>query len=194
MKQVSEEIGAYYQHYPRLAAVIGASHDGKTNAMVAAWHTPLSFSPPLFGVSIAPKRHTYNMIAQSGEFSVNFLPASNTGLLAALGGNRGSEIDKFTAFDISRDRALKSNTPILTDAYAAFECKLVEDRKFGDHQLLVGEIVAVHTISEAFTAGEILDLKAVTPAFYMGNDKYITKLKATVEAREREKFAQPGSL
>lgn len=194
MKKISEEIGAFYQHYPRLAAVVGAFDDGRANAMVAAWHTPLSFSPPLFGVSIAPKRHTYDMIARSKEFSVNFLPASSAGLLAALGGSKGSDVDKFTAFNISRDTPLKSNTPILTDAYAAFECKLVEDRRFGDHQLLVGEIVAVHTADEYFTTDDILNLKKLTPAFYMGNDKYITRFQAVVEAREREKFSRPDNF
>lgn len=194
MKQVSEDVGSYYQHYPRLAAVVAAYHDGKPNAMVAGWHTPLSFNPPLFGVSLSPKRFTYEMIKASGEFSINFLPADKTGLIAALGGSKGSLMDKFTAFGIARDIPLKTNTPILSDAYAAYECKLVDDRAYGDHQLLVGEVVAVHTLTEAFTTDDMLDLKAITPAFYMGKDKYIAKLKATVKTMERERFGQPGSL
>jgi flavin reductase (DIM6/NTAB) family NADH-FMN oxidoreductase RutF len=194
MKQVSEEVGAFYQHYPRLAAVVAAYHDGKPNAMVAGWHSPLSFTPPLFGVSLSPKRHTYQMILDSGEFSVNFLPSSKAGLIAALGGSKGSQMDKFSAFGIARDIPLKTNSPVLTDAYAVYECKLVDNRTYGDHQLLVGEVVAVHTLAEAFTADEMLDLKAVTPAFYLGKDKYIAKLKASVETMERERFGQPGSL
>ena len=194
MKQVSEEVGAYYQHYPRLAAVVGAFHEGKPNAMVVAWHTPLSYHPPLFGVAVSAKRHTYDMIKSSGEFSVNFLPASRAGLIAALGGSKGSQMDKFAAFGIARDIPMRTNAPILTDAYAAYECKLVDDRAYGDHQLLVGEVVAVHTLEEAFTAGEIMDLKNVTPAFYMGRDKYIAKMKAAVETMERERFGTPGSL
>ena len=194
MKQVSGEVGAFCQHYPRLAVVVTAYHDDKPNAMVAGWHAPLSFDPPLFGVSLSPKRHTYQMIIDSGEFTVNFLPASKAGLIAALGGSKGSNMDKFAAFNIARDLPLKTNAPVLSDAYAAYECKLVEDRKYGDHQLLVGEIVAVHTLTGAFTAEELLDLKAVTPAFYMGKDKYITRLKATVETMEREKFGQSGNI
>ncbi len=51
MKQVSESVGAYYQHYPRIAAVVSAYHDGKADAMTCTWHVPLSSRPPLFGVS-----------------------------------------------------------------------------------------------------------------------------------------------
>ncbi|MEN8615000.1 flavin reductase family protein [Dehalogenimonas sp. THU2] len=194
MKQVSESVGAYYHHYPRIAVAVGAYHEGKNNAMIAGWHTPLSFNPPLFGVSLSPRRFTYKMIVESGEFTVNFLPASAAGLIAALGGSKGAAVDKFAAFNVARDIPLKTNAPVLADAYAAYECKLLEDRQFGDHQLLVGEVVAVHSLAEAFTAEETIDLKSITPAFYMGNDKYITKFKAAIETLERHKFGQPGVL
>ncbi len=90
-------------------------------------------------------------------------------------------MDKFATFNIARDISLKTNVPVLADAYAAYECKLVEDRQYGDHQLLVGEIVAVHSLEEAFTREGSLDPKAMNPAFYLGNDLYLTKLKATIE-------------
>lgn len=194
MKQVSENTGAFYHHYPRIAVVVTAYHNGKSNAMTAGWHTPLSFNPPLFGVSLSPRRQTYKMILESGEFVVNFLPATTAGLIAAIGGSKGAAIDKFESFNIAKDIPLKVNAPVLSDAYAAYECKLIDNRPYGDHQLLVGEVVAVHSLSEAFTTEETLDLKTVTPAFYMGNDKYITKFKATIETMEREKFGRPGAM
>ncbi len=187
MKQVSENVGAFYQHYPRVAVAVSAYHEGKADAMTCGWHTPLSFKPPLYGVLLSPKRFTYKLIIDSGEFAVNFLPATAASLAAAIGGSKGATLDKFTAFDIARDVPLKTNAPVLTDAYTTYECKLVEDRKYGDHQLLVGEVVAVHWLPEAFTAEETLDLKTITPAFYLGNDKYLTKLKATIEKVERGK-------
>jgi len=190
MKQVTESVGAYYQHYPRIAVAVSAYHDGKADVMTCGWHTPLSSKPPLFGVLLSPKRFTYKLIADSGEFAVNFLPAESDGLLAAIGGTKGMNVDKFAAFNIARDIPLKTNVPILADAYAAYECKLVEDRVYGDHQLLVGEVVAVHRLAEAFTIEETLDIKTVTPAFYLGNDRYMTKLKATIEKMERGKLPQ----
>ena len=55
-KTISEGIGAFYHHYPRIAVVITARGAGRDNAMAAAWHTPISFSPPLYGVVISAKR------------------------------------------------------------------------------------------------------------------------------------------
>ncbi|KTB48391.1 Conserved protein/domain typically associated with flavoprotein oxygenase, DIM6/NTAB family [Dehalogenimonas alkenigignens] len=185
MKQVSESVGAYYQHYPRIAVVVSAYHDGKADAMTCTWHTPLSSKPPLFGVMLTPRRFTYQLIVDSKEFAVNFLPAESARLLAAVGGSKGATVDKFAAYNIARDIPLKTNAPVLADAYAAYECKLVEDRPYGDHQLLVGEVVAAHWLEEAFTEGGSLDLKAAVPAFYLGNDSYVTRLKPTVEKIDR---------
>lgn len=185
MKQVSDGVGAYYQHYPRIAVAVSAYHDGKADVMTCTWHTPLSSKPPLFGVLLTPRRFTYQLIVGSKEFAVNFLTAESARLLAAVGGSKGAAVDKFSAYNIARDIPLKTNAPVLAEAYAAYECKLVEDRPYGDHQLLVGEVVAAHWREEAFTAEGVMDVKEAVPALYLGSDLYITRLKPTLEKIDR---------
>ncbi len=189
-KVISEEIGAFYQHYPRLAVIVTAQAKGKGNAMAVAWHTPISFSPPLYGVSISTKRFTYQLIVDSREFGVNFLPFAQAELVASVGGSSGGEVDKFQRFNITTDKSIKTAAPILKDAYAAFECKLIDDRGYGDHRLLVGEVVAVHLLKEAFTLGETLDLDKVSPTLYLGHDLYLTSAKDTVTCLEREVYGK----
>jgi len=103
MKQVSENVGSYYQHYPRIAVAVSSYHDGKADVMTCGWHTPLSFKPPLYGVLLSPKRFTYKLIVESGEFAINILPPPAANLAAAIGGSNGATIDKFAAFNIARD-------------------------------------------------------------------------------------------
>ncbi|GAI55696.1 unnamed protein product, partial [marine sediment metagenome] len=165
-KVITEDIGAYYHHYPRVAAIVTAQAKGRQNAMAVAWHTSLSFSPPLYAISLSPKRFTYQLIVASEEFGVNFLPFSQAGLVASVGGSKGEEIDKFRQFDIAQDKPVKTQVPILKDAYAAYECQLIDNKGYGDHRLLVGEIVAVHSLREAFAPEETLDLAEVSPVFY----------------------------
>ena len=76
LKVVAENVGAFYQHYPRVAAIVSTNHNGRKNAMAAAWHCPVSFKPPLYGIAIAPKRYTYHMITESQQFGLNFIPYS----------------------------------------------------------------------------------------------------------------------
>jgi flavin reductase (DIM6/NTAB) family NADH-FMN oxidoreductase RutF len=112
-------------------------------------------------------------------------------IVAAVGGSKGDEVDKFKVFNIATDKPLKTDAPILKTAYAAFECKLVDDITCGDHQLLVGEIVAVHVSSEAFDEDGVLDLKKVAPVLYMGAERYITKMKCTLNTLERSVYGRP---
>lgn len=173
----SESVGAFYQCYPSVAVVVTAGVGGKNNAMTAVWHTPLSKVPPLYGVAISTKRFTYQLITRSKEFGVNFLPFEAAETVAAVGGSKGKEIDKFQVFNLASFSALKIAVPLLIDAYTAYECRLVDDRNYGDHRLLVGEIVAVHRLAEAFTTDETLDLQKVNPILYLGHELYLTTTK-----------------
>lgn len=189
-KIVSESTGAFFQHYPRVAVVITAQAKGKANAMTASWHSSLSFSPPLYGVAISPERFTYQLVADSKEFGVNFLPFEASEMVASVGGSNGQVIDKFQNFNIARDKPVKTAVPILSVAYAAYECRLVDDRGYGDHRWLVGEIVAVHLEKEIFTAEEILNLDKVSPIVYLGRNLYFTVAKDTLRHLDRDLYGK----
>lgn len=189
-KEISEETGAFYHHYPRLTVVVTAHAAGRDDAMAAAWHMPVSFDPPLYAVSISPKRFTYELILDSKEFAINFLPAHEAELVAAVGGSKGKEIDKFQAFKILKDNPIKIAAPILKAAYAAYECKVVDDSLCGDHRLLVGEIVAVHWQKEAFIEGETLNIEKVSPVLYLGSDQYLNISECTVRTLDRKVYGK----
>ncbi len=189
-KTISEDIGAFSHHYPRVAAIVTAQAKGKENAMAVAWHMPISFSPPLYGISLSPKRFTYQLIVDSKEFGVNFLPFEQAELVASVGGSKGQEVDKFHRFDIAKDKPVKTAVPILKDAYAAYECKLVDDKGYGDHRLLVGEIVAVHLLKEAFAPEGTLDLAEVSPVLYLGNERYLTASRESIRYLDREVYGK----
>jgi flavin reductase (DIM6/NTAB) family NADH-FMN oxidoreductase RutF len=189
-KVVSEDIGAYYHHYPRLATIVTAQSKGRSNAMAVAWHTSISFSPPLYGIALSPKRFTYKLIVESKEFGVNFLPFDKAELVAAVGGSSGGEVDKFRQFNIAQDKSVKTQVPILKAAYAAYECKVVDDRLYGDHRLVVGEIVAVHSLREAFSPEETLDLAKVSPTLYLGNERYVTASSEGIKYLDRKVYGK----
>ena len=189
-KVISEDIGAYYHHNPRVATVVTAQAKGRENAMAVAWHTSISFAPPLYGISVSPRRFTYQLIVDSKEFGVNFLPFSEAALVASVGGSKGREIDKFHQFAIAKDKPVRTAVPILKAAYAAYECKLVDDKGYGDHRMLVGEIVAVHLLEEAFAPAGTLDLAKVSPVLYLGNERYLTVSRETIKYLDRKVYGK----
>ncbi len=181
---ISEGVGAFNQHYPKVAAIVTAQANGKENAMTVDWHTSLSLNPPLYGICVVPGRFTYQLIIDSKEFGINFVSFETVDLVHLVGSTGGRQMDKFKRFNIARDEPVKTKVPILKAAYAAYECRLVDDRNYGDHNLLVGEIVAVHRLQEAFTPEEILDLDKVSPTLYLGDELYLTSSRDTVRNLE----------
>jgi flavin reductase (DIM6/NTAB) family NADH-FMN oxidoreductase RutF len=184
-KIVTEAIGKFCQHYPKIAAIVTASARGKDAAMTAAWHSSISFKPPIYGVAITSKRFTYQLIMESREFGINFIPSEKASLAAAIGGTSGQQTDKFERFNIQKEKPLKTTAPILKDAYAAYECKLVDSKSYGDHIWIVGEIVAIHLLEEAFTPAEVLDLNKIKPLLYLGSDFYASMDKNSVNFVKR---------
>jgi len=188
LKAVGEDTGAFYHHYPRTAAIVTVNHEGRKNAMAVAWHCPVSFKPPLYGIAVAPKRFTYHMILGAGQFAINFLPFDRAETIAAVGGSSGSFTDKFTRFNLEVDRAIRTEAPVLRDAYAVYECVVSDNRIFGDHAWIIGSVVAVHADGEAFKSDGTLDMALLQPALYLGAETYCAADKSTARVLERDKF------
>lgn len=169
-----EGTAGFHHHYPKLAVIVTCHAKGTDNAMAVAWFSSVSQNPPLIGISIAPKRYTYELILESREFAVNFLSIEKAELIAGTGGCPGREVDKFARFKLEKDVPLKTGAPVLKEAYAAYECKLAAHQTYGDHEWFVGEVVATHFDEEAFTASGHLDPKVVNPALFMGAELYYT--------------------
>jgi flavin reductase (DIM6/NTAB) family NADH-FMN oxidoreductase RutF len=88
-------------------------------------------------VSIAPPRYSHTLIRESGVFAVNVLASDQVELGKRFGYKSGRKIDKFAGLDIL---SAGSGAPVLPQAYAYFDLKLVHTFAAGDHTLFVGEV------------------------------------------------------
>lgn len=164
----------FFGYYPGTVAVITAAHEGDRNVMSAGWHTPLSFEPPLYGVVIGEARYTYGLIKRAGSFAVNMLPFSHAEAIAAAGStSRNNGIDKFEQFGIEVEEPLVTSAPILRAAYVAYECVLQEIVRAGDHDLFIGEVVALHYNPAEFDERLLFDPKNGNGAVYLGRGEYL---------------------
>ncbi|MFQ6083959.1 MAG: flavin reductase family protein, partial [Candidatus Aminicenantia bacterium] len=115
MRKIITDFENFQYFYPYTVAIVGAKFGEKTNFMAAAWHSPLSFNPPLFGVLISKKRYSHQIISQAKEFSVNFLPFDKVKISAQMGRKSGREIDKIKTFQIKLSPSKIISSPILDD-------------------------------------------------------------------------------
>jgi flavin reductase (DIM6/NTAB) family NADH-FMN oxidoreductase RutF len=111
----------------------------RINGMTASWVSQVSLSPLLLMVSIAPARYTHDLIKESGVFAVNVLTSEQVDLGKRFGFQSGRRVDKFAGLE---HVTATTGAPILPQAYAYFDLKLVDTFPAGDHTLFVGEVVA----------------------------------------------------
>ena len=168
-----DKITNFYHFYPKIASVVVVKSKDRLNAMAVAWNVGISSSPPLFGILIAPKRYTHELIIEAKEFSVNFLPIEKADIVAACGRTSGKKVNKFEKFKIETIQSSKIISPILKDAYAAYECKLYSHSNLGDHTLFVGEIIKVHYDENAFKEDGLKKIDIAKPTLYLGRDWYL---------------------
>lgn len=182
--------GATYFYYPRPLCVVGVwdSKKERANFVPVAWAGPLASRPPLFGVSLSPKTYSHQLLLQTGEFSLSFLPWQDVGLVAKLGGVSGRDVDKVAAFALELSESEVIRAPFLADAYVAAECKVTEHHAFGDQTLFAGEILRVMAREGAFAPDGTLRVEAVAPVLYLGANRYLTvdaqSLATLPEARD----------
>ena len=111
----------------------------RINGMTASWVSQVSLSPLLLMASIAPARYSHDLINESGVFAVNVLTAEQIDLGKRFGFASGRRVDKFAGLDYI---TAATGSPILPQAYAYFDAKLVDTFPAGDHTLFVGEVAA----------------------------------------------------
>lgn len=169
----------YYYAFPMQAMLVSCDdEDGKTNVITIAWATPISKEPPLFGISVAPKRHSHELIKKSKEFVVNFAPYELVDKIHFCGTCTGRKTNKIDEINLTLIPGKKVKTSLIEECYAHLECKLHKTITLGDHTFFIGEVVNVLADQAAFV-DDLLANEKIQPAYYIGGNEYtkIDKIK-----------------
>jgi len=113
----------------------------KKDIMAACWHSPLSFEPMMYGVSIEKTRYTLQLIRKSGIFIVNFMPSSQKDNILFCGTTVGEHIDKFEETGLTAVECEKVHGIRIDEALGWLECEVVDEIDAGDHIFLIGKVM-----------------------------------------------------
>jgi flavin reductase (DIM6/NTAB) family NADH-FMN oxidoreductase RutF len=155
--------------YP-LRTYLIVSGGEKPNVMTADWVVPLSFSPFLVGVAISPKRFSHKLIKTHKEFVIAVPTLELLNEVWKAGTMSGYE--KMEKLNLTLIPSKKVKTPSVSEAVANLECKVVEEKDFGDHTLFVGEVVET-TYKEEFFKNDKPNL-AFKLIAHIGKDEFTT--------------------
>lgn len=131
--------------YPE-PVVLVTTHNpkGGDNVMAVGWTTTVSYKPRMILVAIDDAAYTYELIRKTKEFVVAFPSVKMAKATLYAGSRHGHKIDKIRGAGLAVQKARKVKAPLLRDAVANFECKLVKIFQPGDCPMIVGRVVAAH--------------------------------------------------
>ena len=99
----------------------------EVNTMTIGWGSvSVVWNKPIFMVAVRYSRHTYNLIENAKEFTVN-IPLNNDlkKELAYCGTESGRDVDKFVECNLTLIDGQKISTPVIGECELHYECKVV---------------------------------------------------------------------
>ena len=106
----------------------------------------LTAEPPRLLACINREVDAHKLIARSRIFAVNLLTPAHRDLADLFGGR--TETTGPARFAAGRWTTGRTGTPLLADAAAAFECRLVEAIDAGTHSIFIGEVEAITLLGD----------------------------------------------
>jgi flavin reductase (DIM6/NTAB) family NADH-FMN oxidoreductase RutF len=125
-------------HFASSVTVVTTSYNNVDHGSPVSAFCSLSLEPPLVLVCINHHTLTHTLIAQAGLFVVNILGEDGEYLSRHFASRN---MDKFVGIAYRRG---VTGMPLLEEALATIECRLVNQFPGGDHSIFVGEVISAH--------------------------------------------------
>lgn len=135
-------------HHKELAAALGRvasglfivtfRRDDAETGLLASWVQQCSFDPPGVTIAIKKGRPVSKWLQAGTLFAVNILDDAQTDMIVHFG--RGFELSEPAFDNIAVDRP-STGAPVLREALAYLQCRIVSTHSVGDHDLAFGEVV-----------------------------------------------------
>jgi len=136
---------------PSPVVLVTSIYRGQPNMMTAAWLTTLGNDPARLGLAIMPGRLTHEFISRSEAFGLSVMSLDQLDAVHRCGTVSGRDEDKFATTGLLGMDATEIEAPLIEQGVAWVECGLVSRFSVSDHDLFVGEVLAVSAIDELFS-------------------------------------------
>lgn len=147
--------------------LVTAGADGNANVMTIGWGTVgILWKKPVFVVLVRPSRHTYKLLEEVNEFTVNVPPKELSKAALYCGTVSGRDKNKFKDMGLTTVDGRTVKAPIIKECVMHYECRVVHEfdlipeelskeiinsvYKKGDyHRIYSGQILATYADEDA---------------------------------------------
>lgn len=115
----------------------------RPNIMGLSWWMFTSLEPLMIAISVGHGKYSHECLKHNREFVLCF-PSEGQEKDAWLCGTKsGRNTDKFKETGFKPVPSKTLNTPVIEGATVAYECKVTDKVKTGDHTVFIGEVTAI---------------------------------------------------
>lgn len=153
--------------YPLPAVLVscGATLE-EYNVLTVSWTGTICSNPPMCYVSIRPERHSYDIIKRTGAFVINLTNRDMEFATDFCGVKSGRECNKFEMANLTPQKAEFVDAPIVLESPVSIECKVVEVKPLGSHDMFIAEVVNVVVEDSYLQENGQLDMAAMNLLAY----------------------------
>lgn len=126
--------------------VVTAADGENVAAGTVSWLSQASFEPPLVMVAVKADSSLHAVLERSGAFAVNVLGEGQEAIAEAFFRRAVREGDRINGYAFEPGQ---TGSPLLLDAPAFLECQEVGRLAYGDHTVVVAEVVNAGARREA---------------------------------------------
>ncbi len=183
---------------PLPPALISSGDMENPNVMTAAWTGIICSDPVITYVSVRPSRYTHELISKNKEFVINLPTWKEAEAVDMVGVKSGRDLDKFAATGLATEPSTQVKAPQIVQCPVSIECKVMEVRPFGTHDMFLAEVVAVNVDEQYIDENGALDLEkagllAYAHGFYYTLGRKIGKFGFSVEKKKKQPAAPKAS-
>ena len=117
--------------------IVATAYEGERSGLTATAVCSLALSPPRILASVNRRGHSYELIAQSRVMSINLLAHDQQELAQRFAGRGAAHEDRF---EIGDWQERVTGAPVLADALAGLDCRVVEIVPIDSHAIFIGVV------------------------------------------------------
>lgn len=130
--------------YPLPAVMISCQRGSeKPNIITVAWAGTICSDPVMVSISVRKSRHSYSIIKDTGEFVINLVNRDLVFATDYCGVKSGKDVDKFKEMNLTPHPSVHIKAPSIAESPLNLECKVVEIKELGTHDMFIAEVVGV---------------------------------------------------
>lgn len=142
MAKVNWRPGTMVYPLPAVLVTCGSSTDD-SNMLTVAWTGTICSDPAMLFISVRESRHSYAMIKQNMEFTVNLTTADMARATDWAGVRSGAKYNKWKETGLTPVKGHLNACPYIDESPVAIECKVTEIISLGSHDMFIARVVNV---------------------------------------------------